>query len=63
MYTSFVLTGLIPAKTYVIEVFASNIHFQGSPDQITVDTAEAGMIWQFSFELFLPPYKDGDYIC
>ena len=44
MYTSFVLTGLIPAKTYVIEVFASNIHFQGSPDQITVDTAEAGMI-------------------
>lgn len=42
--TSFVLNGLIPAETYVIYVFANNTHFQGSPDQITVDTAEAGMI-------------------
>ena len=50
MSTNFVLTDLIPAETYVIDVFASNIHFQGSPDQITEVTADARMIWQFSFE-------------
>ena len=44
MNTSFVLIDLIPAKTYVIDVFAKNIHFQGTPDQITVVTRDAGMI-------------------
>ena len=57
--TSIDLIGLTPAKTYVIVVSANNIHFSGSPNQITVVTADAGMVLQFSFELFLPSYKDG----
>ena len=57
--TSIDVIGLIPAKTYVIVVFANNIYFSGSPKQITVVTADAGMILQFTFELFLPSYKDG----
>ena len=44
MSTNFNLTDLIPAETYVIDVFASNIHFQGSPEQITEVTADARMI-------------------
>ena len=52
MNTSFVLTNLIPAETYVIYVFASNIHFKGCSGQITEVTEEGGMIWQFSFELY-----------
>ena len=61
--TSINLTDLIPAMTYVIIVSANNEHFPGSPNQITVVTADSGTVLQFSFELFLPSYKDCDCLC
>ena len=57
--TSIDLIGLTPSKTYVIVVFANNIHFSGSPNKIIVVTADSGTVLQFSFELFLPSFKDG----
>ena len=38
------LIDLSPAKAYVIVVFANNIHFSGSENQITLVTADAGTI-------------------
>ena len=55
--TSINLTGLTPAKTYVIVVFANNSDFSGSPNQIKVVTADAGTLLQFSVENLLPSYK------
>ena len=57
------LIDLTPAKTYVIVVSANNNHFLGSPNQIAVVTADSGTVLQFSFEPFLPSYKDGNCLC
>ena len=43
--TSINLIDLSPAKAYVINVSANNIHFSGSANQITLVTADAGTIW------------------
>ena len=60
--TSINLIGLIPAMAYEISVSANNLNFSGSPSNITVVTADASTILQFSFEPFLPSYKVGTYL-
>ena len=42
--TTINLIDLSPAKAYVIDVSANNIHFSGSANQITLVTADAGTI-------------------
>lgn len=61
--TTINLIGLIPAQKYEINIFANNYHFSGYPSNITVVTADGGMVLQFSFESFLPSCKDGTYLC
>ena len=61
--TSISLINLSPPQAYVIVVFANNNHFSGSPNHITVVTADARTVFHSSVEPFLPPYKDGNYLC
>ena len=42
--TTIDLVGLFPAQKYEINVSANNNHFSGSPSNITVVTADAGII-------------------
>ena len=61
--TTINLMGLIPAQKYEINVSANNNHFSGSPSNIRVVTADASTILRFSFEPFLPSYKNDTYLC